>query len=38
MIFKSNLADNDNLAFTIQGMGKVALRVSKRELKNILRF
>ena len=24
-------ADYDNLAFTIQGMGKVALRVSKRE-------
>ena len=24
-------ADNDNLSFTIQGMGSVALRVSKRE-------
>lgn len=24
-------ADNDNLAFTIQGMGSVALRVNKRE-------
>ena len=24
-------ADNDNLSFTIQGMGKVSLRVSKRE-------
>ena len=24
-------ADNDNLAFTVQGMGKLALRVSKRE-------
>ena len=24
-------ADNDNLSFTIQGMGKVALRVNKRE-------
>ncbi len=24
-------ADNDNLAFTIQGMGKAALRVSRRE-------
>ncbi len=24
-------SDNDNLAFTIQGMGKVALRVNKRE-------
>ena len=24
-------ADNDNLAFTVQGMGNLALRVSKRE-------
>lgn len=31
-------ADNDNLAFTIQGMGKVALRVSKREANKFIQL
>ena len=31
-------ADYDNLAFTIQGMGKVALRVNKREANKFIQL
>ena len=31
-------ADSDNLAFTIQGMGSIALRVAKREPNNMIQL
>ncbi len=31
-------ADNDNLAFTIQGMGSIALRVTQREANKLIQL